>query len=56
MIKGLESYFKGDKNDKGNKGQSDRDNTNNGRDNSDRESAEELAVNYKLDPNDYELL
>ena len=48
MIKGLESYFKSDKDDKGS-GNSDH--TSNGRAPRDRESAEQLTINYKLDPN-----
>ncbi len=48
MIKGLESYFKGDKGDKG----SGRDgNTSIGEVPSDRVSQEQLTINYKLDPN-----
>ena len=51
IIKGLESYFKGDKDDKDDKGSGNSDNTSNPRVSSDRESAEQLTINYKLDPN-----
>ncbi|WP_229641486.1 efflux RND transporter permease subunit [Waterburya agarophytonicola] len=48
MIKGLESYFKGDK---GDKGSGDKGNTSNGREPKNKESVEQLTINYKLDPN-----
>ena len=48
MIKGLESYVRGDKGDKGSGSGG---NTSNGRVKSDRVSEEQLTINYKLDPN-----
>ena len=48
MIKGLESYFKGDKNDKDSGNSS---NNSNGRVSSDRKSEKQLTTNYQLDSN-----
>ena len=49
IIKGLESYIKGDKGDKGDKGSGNNGHTSNGRGVSDRLSLEELTMRYKID-------
>ena len=46
MIKGLESYFKGDKSDKGDKGSGNSGNSSNGKVPKNKKSVEQLTINY----------
>jgi len=46
MIKGLESYFKGDKSDKGDKGSGNSGNNSNGKVPKNKKSVEQLTINY----------